>query len=62
MYHHVKCLWMEGLARSEDTLWLGPWWNLVAGLGDLLDAITAVRSLVVEGGTLRAGVHDCSTA
>ena len=53
---------MEGLARSEDTLWLGPWWNLVAGLGDLLDAITAVRSLVVEGGTLRAGVHDCSTA
>ena len=53
---------MEGLSGSEYTLWLGPRWNLLASLGDLLDTITAVGPLVVEGGTFRARVHDGSTA
>ena len=52
LYRHVKRLWMEGLARGEDTLRLGPWWNLVAGLGDLPDTVTAVGPVVVEGGAL----------
>lgn len=61
LYRHVECLRMEGLASGEDALWLRPQWNFV-GLGDLLDTIAAVSLLVVEGGTLWAGIHDCSTA
>ena len=60
LYHHIECLQMEGLAGSEYALRLRPWWNLVS-LGDLLDAITTVSLLVVEGGTLWPGIHDCST-
>ena len=57
LYRHVKRLWMEGLACSEYTLWL-PWWNLLAGLGDLRDTVTTISLLVVEGGTLQARVRD----
>ena len=61
LYRHIECLQMEGLAGSEYALRLRPWRNLV-GLGDLLDAITTVSLLVVEGGTLWPGIHDRLTA